>query len=454
MKKGFLWIAFAFIFLFNPNITVFDVLPDFIGYVLLIVGMSKIADLNDTLGEARKLFERMILIDLCKILAIFWIFGMQAVGERTSSMLLWSFVFGVLEMLCLIPAYQKLFDGMISLGNFHENTAVFFEGRQKGGKSITEKLKGFSVFFVILKAVLCFLPEMADLTNTSYNEGSGVVDLYRYIGIMRFMAFLPVLVVGIVWLVRMLRYWKRIGRDESFCTSLEQTYKEKVLPRTGLFICRSVRIAFSAWIVAAILTLDVRLENFNFLPDILAAVAFFIFFLRLKKHTPGKKAFSFVSMTAYAVTCVASFVMQTYFFTTYSYSSILRNDRALLLYGIAVGIECLKAAAFLVTVCAALLEMRRVIVSHTGYVLGQTHVAPETAQRQIAAEHKELKRYLLYVIVAAVLYAVSDVSFEIFVLKVGFMGVLNMICGLIFVATAIKAQSEILESVKTKYMFD
>lgn len=454
MKKGFLWIGLAFLFLFNPNITVFDFLPDFIGYALLIFGMSKIADLNDTLQEARKLFERMILIDAGKILAIFWIFGMQAAGERTSSMLLWSFVFGTLEMICLIPAYQKLFDGMIELGNFHDNTAVFFTGTRKTGKSVTEKMKTFSVFFVVLKAVLCFLPEFADLTNTAYNEGSGVVDLYRYIGILRFMAFVPVLICGIVWLVRMLRYWKRIGRDTAFCTSLAHTYEEKVLPRKGLFVCRSVRSAFLAWTVAAILTLDVRLENFNFLPDIFAAIAFLIFFLQLKKHTDIKKISSFVSVGAYVIACVASLLMQTYFFRTYSYSSIMRNDRALLLYSIAVSIECVKTIAFVWTVCAAIREMRRVIVSHTGFVLGEAHVAPETAKRQIEAEHKDLKRYLVYVIVALAVYVVSDVCFEIFVLRVGFIGVINMVCGLIFVATAIKAQSEILEAVKTKYMLD
>ena len=103
------WIALAFLFFWNPNVSVFDFLPDFIGYLLLSIGLSKIADLNESIEDASSLFRKMILVDLGKWLAILWIFGLGTPAEQSSSLLLFTFVFAVAEGIVLIPAYTKLF---------------------------------------------------------------------------------------------------------------------------------------------------------------------------------------------------------------------------------------------------------------------------------------------------------------------------------------------------------
>ena len=56
MKKSLFWLIPALCFLFNPNIAVIDVLPDFIGYIFLCLALSEIADLNDDLAEAKTAF--------------------------------------------------------------------------------------------------------------------------------------------------------------------------------------------------------------------------------------------------------------------------------------------------------------------------------------------------------------------------------------------------------------
>ena len=73
-KIQFLPIGLSLIFLFNPNIAVIDVLPDFIGYILISLALIKLSDINETIAEAASLFNKMILIDAAKIFAIVWIF--------------------------------------------------------------------------------------------------------------------------------------------------------------------------------------------------------------------------------------------------------------------------------------------------------------------------------------------------------------------------------------------
>ena len=70
-------ICVAFIFLCNPNIAVIDLLPDFIGYIILSFALVNLADINETVSEALKGFRRMIFIDAGKMLSLVWIFGIS-----------------------------------------------------------------------------------------------------------------------------------------------------------------------------------------------------------------------------------------------------------------------------------------------------------------------------------------------------------------------------------------
>jgi hypothetical protein len=211
--------AIAFLFLFNPNIAIVDPLPDFFGYMIICFALSRLAFLNETLYDAKRAFERMVLIDAGKILAIFWIFGIEAISERNTSLLLWSFVFGVLESIFAIPAFIKLFDGFSALGDFHVNTSIHSKGRVCK-KSYTDFVKYFSVIFVVFKALLTCLPELTVLQTTTYDETSQFFSLYRYIAVIRGLCFVPVFIVGLIWLVTAVRYFLRISNGTMWSSSL------------------------------------------------------------------------------------------------------------------------------------------------------------------------------------------------------------------------------------------
>ena len=71
-KKQISWglFAVAFLFLFNPNITIIDTLPDFLGYIILSVALSKLAMINEHIYDAKRAFDRMIIVDIGKIKSI------------------------------------------------------------------------------------------------------------------------------------------------------------------------------------------------------------------------------------------------------------------------------------------------------------------------------------------------------------------------------------------------
>ena len=59
---GLGYLVVAAFMLFNPNIVIIDFIPDFIGYIFMVAGLSQLADLNHHIEEASRLFKRMFIV--------------------------------------------------------------------------------------------------------------------------------------------------------------------------------------------------------------------------------------------------------------------------------------------------------------------------------------------------------------------------------------------------------
>lgn len=447
-------IALAFLFFFNPNLHVMDLLPDFIGYILLCRALGQLADLNESIEGAVALFRRMIFIDAGKWLAILWIFGLAAANERSSSMLLWTFVFSVVELIVLIPAYNKLFEGLTQFGYFYSDEAIFGTKEGSRRKSNTDRIRNLTVAFVILKSVLTVLPEFTDLTSTSYDENaSAVLNLYQYIGHLRFLAALPIFAVGLIWFFRICAYFRRLRRDTALMNGLRKDYEEKICPKTGRFVRRDFGLACILLLVAVILGLDLRFDQKNLLPDFLSVILFSSFFIVVTRHISIKKARWILPISVYGAACVASAIVEWRFFDEYYYGAIWKSDDALSIYRVILGLDVLKAILFLWVVLTVAAAIFAVISSHTGYVLGR-ECAGERESQMIEALRKELGATVYLAIVFAVIYAISDVAYSFLVPSFGFMGAINLAFGAVFFIFVCRSLSAIRQAVETKYMLE
>ena len=115
----------SFLFLFNPVVSVVDILPDFIGYLLLCTGITQLADMNYHLEEALRYFRRMILVSLLQLFSIFFAFGFTTGRERPTVLLLFAFTFAAIEIIFLSHAYNQFFEGFLYMGSRLDGTAVF-----------------------------------------------------------------------------------------------------------------------------------------------------------------------------------------------------------------------------------------------------------------------------------------------------------------------------------------
>ena len=255
-RMGFLLIALAPLFLWNPDIAVFDLLPDVIGYLLLSLGMSSLSYLNHHFEESAKRFYRMVAISAARLAFVLVLFGMVNSADRPTTMLLGNFVFGVLELMTLLPAYHHLFEGLIYAGSRQGVGQSIFKptawsklwslvikrksefDERNTAVSVTESFAFTTALFAVLKVTLNVLPEFSALTEHSEKA----LDLYRYVWIFRVVAVLLGAVIGIVWLLLALRYYVGILRDHEFVDGLRAQYMRDVYPNKDLFVAKRYKL--------------------------------------------------------------------------------------------------------------------------------------------------------------------------------------------------------------------
>ena len=84
----------AAIFLFNPVISVFDILPDFIGYLLLMKAFSNASYVYDNADETRYAFKAMAVVSIFKLVSLV----ILPFTDATMA-LVFSFSFAIIEVL-------------------------------------------------------------------------------------------------------------------------------------------------------------------------------------------------------------------------------------------------------------------------------------------------------------------------------------------------------------------
>ena len=442
-RMNFRGLAFALIFLCNPNISIIDPLPDFIGYIIISLSLVKFADMNDTLCDSLTIFKRLILIDAAKILAIFWTFGMTLPNEKNTSLLLWSFVFGVLEVIFVNQAFSKLFNGIASLGTVCENISVLGGGK----RNYTGRIKALTVIFVTFKALMCVLPESSVL---SINDDG--FTMYRFIGVMRFLAFIPVIILGLVWLIKGIKYFVRVNRDETFIEGLNHLYHERVLTNKSIFIKRDLKVCYVLLICAFAFGTDVRIDYVNILPDLFSAIFFIAFFAIAAKQVKIPKV-AFISLSSLLlVTSAVAWFLEYKFFDEYYFEAIYRSDEAYMAYmrsGIVAGIGIVL---FCIVSFCVIYAMYNIIQTHTGLEKNLDAYNDEKYKEIDAATKKELTIKLIYCVFTSLICIASNVWYFMYSVDYGILTTVDIATGIICMLTYMKVYSDIVDAVDNKYI--
>lgn len=284
---GFALIIAGLFFLLDPSIVIIDILPDFIGYFLIILGMNRLSVLNSSMSDAKGYVCRLFAVSLVKVPCAL-IYITEASSPKQSWGLLFAMIFGFVETFYSLKAITAFFDALedLSVSDDRVSTSTPALARQS-------QTRAMCIVFAWASAILPALPELTTLTSSEYGvvTGNGILSLANYKTAFTVFAAIIGLVLGIYWFVVAARYIRGIKKDVVFYTALCEKVEHNELELRNTREIKAINGFLSLSFIGFLLCLEVKLDGINYLPHTLFASLFLIALIFFSKnYEKAKKA--------------------------------------------------------------------------------------------------------------------------------------------------------------------
>ena len=306
-------------FLFNPNVTILDILPDAVAYALILYTLRHVTAFVPYMQEAADAFRKLFYVSLIKIPALFI---MLVMASQRITIALFSLSFAVVELVFLFPAFTHLFEGLYYLGQRFECTAAI---RCEGFPRRVETVRTVTYLFLAIRALLSTLPDFVFLLEYDPLTGKGMTITNTQYAFVLTVAFLFALAMGIVWLTAILHYLRGLAKDEGILALTPPGDVDMMNRESKRF---QLSIPYFLFAVAAILSIDFVADNSSVLPDYLCASVFVVlsilFYRGEKRENLLTLYFSFLHLAA----TVAFEIFYSRFYARFSASDLSRVPEA------------------------------------------------------------------------------------------------------------------------------
>ncbi len=465
-KRGsmsFLCVMAGLFFFFNPNLSVLDFLPDFIGCALVFLGLTRVARINPVMQEARGKFLKLAMISAARDFLILMALGSSAANEKATSLLLISFSASLLFLWFAFSAFRALFDGFYGLAVLGDCAPLFAEATcGKGGvkRSRTEIILRQSLVFLVLREVINVLPEFSSLSVSSGEMSPNHINMYEYIGIMRMFAALAVLALGVIYLVRVVKYFRLLQKQTDFRAQLAEKECEITGRYPGNAITRRYRLSFILMGVGAFLLTDFYIDFSNIIPDALAAACLLAGVLLADFLSRKQKLLAAGIAVAYGAVAMLSSYFAESFYAEFANAQIGHNALADRAYTFMWGSALLEMLVFLGALVLLLLFLRRTVDKWGGYLAVEEDSDFETRRRAAFLEEfdGELIRTFIFGLIAALFSFVYDYMKVLPAIKwlrfLEFFWAFDFCASLLFGVLFATLLGNILGAIKQRFMFD
>lgn len=296
---GLIYVFVGCIFLLNPSYTLIDVLPDAVGLIFIMYGISKLADLDPHMAEAMRKTRRAFYVALGKLVCM----GLVGVFDSTMIITL-SLAFGVLEFIFLVPAMTGIFGGIES---------VMMRSSEKYLPPERD-VKTLTAVFLIIRAAGSFVPDMtAMLAETAGGDvTSSPTDAGRISLILNVLFAVITLAVGIVWIVGAAKAVRRFNADAEMNEFLKARYKSEILENGDVMLRRKVGRFTLITSLCCLIFITFRVNSLFFMPEFLFGAAALVALAFAKEYGLDKKTraiaalFTAVGAADYAANIVYS----------------------------------------------------------------------------------------------------------------------------------------------------
>ncbi|MBQ7364861.1 MAG: hypothetical protein IJW46_04620, partial [Clostridia bacterium] len=419
------------------------------------------------MSESAARFKQLFILALCKIPALY-IYALVTPEEQVWILLL-SLSFGAAEAVLGFLAFKNLFDSLDHLGNSERDHGIFEKLSQ---------VKLATLIFTVAKPVFAVLPDLTLLADDRYGTvtGVGIQSLRSYRTIFNVIAFVAVLILGIVWLVMAIRYFRSVKRERAFFAEIEEKMAQYYREDTKL-VFRYLITVCSFLLYACFFCLELKIEGYSMLPPMINAALFVITAALLYRHYRGSTCdktakTSLIAACGYFVTALVGYILSARF-TARHYNDEIGGGFAeemqyyitrdfeifdeLLLANIFVA---LSQVAFVVMTVALVRMIHRLIESHCGTPESSLQEKDKTAAflaREAYAD-KTIKTSLhkgtVPFLIVSVLTALSSAVFPLLEIYVNLFFTVDLLIRILYVVLSTAYITKLRQGIKVKAALD
>ena len=406
-KRFYGLLVTALVFLFNPNVNMIDILPDFIGYFILARIFIDAADCAPYFEEARVAFYRLGWLNVAKAPAFMLIILIRRGDTMDNDVYaLMSITIAALEIILTVMAIKSIFSALFHLGERTNAEALitpFYINKKE--KFAPESLRFLTYTFFTVKILGYSVPDLFLLTKTT---SFGGID-YRYSGSIFYpfsiLIFLILgFVLGSVWLSRTKKYIRAIKSEGLFFEALTSLASEDFESRVEIKKkLRSIRSALTLIMISTIFSINFKVDNFeglDLLPDFLYAIILTIAIYKLTAHVK-KNPIVIVVGFVYSLASFLALCKSVRFFEDYQYKDLITSKLAKNAYA-----QLLSYSLLETLLCITLLLYTVFLLS--SFVRKCTGISPssERYRRSEKEYHKSLTKSIFLMITLGILLSV------------------------------------------------
>lgn len=464
---GFGQMLAGLILLVNPVIHVVDIIPDAIGFFLIVAGLTKMSYFIGKIAQARDLFFKLAFVEVAKFFSIAFI-----PYTSGSAKVLLAFLFGFLELLLFIPALNTLFEGLSFAGLWYNGTAIYQKKpvkrfvlhkttadgkakyritREKQDAEMLTYIKRTIFGFYIFRVIATLIPELTELEMYDYLGEVKAIQrsLVSYKPFLYVVLSAAVLIVGIIAIRRMTVFFGSIRKDTAFIDAMQGKYKNDILPKDTFFTAISMKRALMLLVFAAAASLIIPIDGVNLLIGAVSSILLIFAATILKKYV--KIAFWVIPLAAIrAVLSVVNLILQIRYFSEYSVEAVEWIETAYNQYYTMSGVAAVEYIVALASVLLFLTALMKAIKGHL------ENFGIQTDNAQYSKRNRDLETYntvggkLLLCSILAILHYSFACAFHYVLPQLSVINVISTVVTLIYIAYIVHTANAIGEMLYDK----
>lgn len=450
---GFGLVLAGFIFLFNPVIHVVDVVPDALGFFLIVAGLSKTSCFISKLSDARDAFMKLAFVEVIKFFSIVFI-----PYTSGSALVLMAFVFGVLELIMFIPALNYLFEGISFAGLWYNGTAVYAKEKIKSNKKFARTprelltvTKKYILFFYIFRICATLIPELTELQM--YDNVGEIKAIQRslvsYKPFLYIVFGISVFILGFILIKKVSVYFGGIRKDKTFNDLLQQKYESDIKNRPTFFIARRMKTALFLFCLSIATSFILTLDGINVLSGVISSALLIASAAMISKYN----RFAIIATVLAAVRSIISivtFVLQFRYFDEYTVEAVEWVSKAYDMYYKMAIVEAFEYIVALASILMYIAVLMKCIKSH----LEMFGVKTENAQ--YSKKNRDLETYnvvggkLLMCAILAIINYIMSGAYHYILVSMSLITIINWVISIVFITYVVMTVNAINNYVYNK----